>query len=42
MNDIANNSSLGACANAGTYDVAMAAPHNVDRKWQITRIHKRR
>jgi hypothetical protein len=42
MNDIANNSSLGACANAGTYDAVMATPHVVDRKWQSTRVHKRR
>ena len=34
MKVIANNSSLGACANAGTRDVVlMPSGHGVDRKW---------
>lgn len=32
MKVIANKSSLGARANAGTYDVVMTSPHSVDRK----------
>lgn len=42
MKVIANNSSLGACANAGTYYVVSPPPHSVDRKRQSARAPKRR
>lgn len=42
MKVIANISSFGASANAGTYDVVTVSPCSVDRKWQSIRAHKRR
>lgn len=39
MKDIANISSFGASANAGTYDVVTVSPCSVGSKWQA---HKRR